>query len=68
MLTSTISTLGIPVQTVILLPSENAECGMPIQLARCLECGAPIGGNNHQVVEGVVRATAMENGENLLDS
>lgn len=31
-----------------------------MQLARCPECGAAVGGSNHQAVEGVTRATAME--------
>ena len=29
-----------------------AECGMPMQLARCPECGAPIGSTNHREVAG----------------
>ena len=29
-------------------------------LARCPECGAPVGGQSHQAVEGVTRATYME--------
>lgn len=32
-----------------------------MQLARCPECGAPVGGQGHQPVEGVTRATDMEN-------
>ena len=32
-----------------------------MQLARCPECGAPVGGRGHQAVEGVTRATDMEN-------
>lgn len=36
------------------------ECGMPMQLARCPECGAPIGGTNHREVAGVTRAEEME--------
>ena len=31
-----------------------------MELARCPECGAPVGGQSHQVVEGVTRATEME--------
>jgi hypothetical protein len=31
-----------------------------MELARCPECGAPIGGQSHQAVDGVVRATNME--------
>lgn len=28
------------------------ECGMPMQEARCIECGLPVGGRNHAFVEG----------------
>ncbi len=33
---------------------------MPMEEARCPECGARVGGRNHQAVEGVTRATDME--------
>ena len=33
---------------------------MPMEEARCPECGARVGGRNHQAVEGVTRATNME--------
>jgi hypothetical protein len=33
---------------------------MPMEQARCPECGAPIGGQNHTAVEGVSRAREME--------
>lgn len=33
---------------------------MPTEVARCPECGARIGGQNHQAVEGVSRAEEME--------
>jgi hypothetical protein len=36
------------------------ECGMPMEEARCAECGARIGGRNHQMVAGMSRATDME--------
>lgn len=36
------------------------ECGMPMQRARCPECQAPIGGQNHMLAEGVSRDTNME--------
>lgn len=36
------------------------ECGMPMELARCPECGAPVGGLNHQSTAGVTRAEQME--------
>ena len=35
---------------------------MPMQLARCPECGAPVGGQSHQAVEGVTRATTRSEG------
>lgn len=43
-------------------PSQFAigECGMPMQLARCPECGQPVGGQSHTAVAGVSRATEME--------
>ncbi|CAK7197833.1 hypothetical protein SEUCBS139899_000482 [Sporothrix eucalyptigena] len=36
------------------------ECGMPMEQARCNECGAPVGGQHHINVEGVQRADAIE--------
>ncbi|KAF1833598.1 P-loop containing nucleoside triphosphate hydrolase protein [Decorospora gaudefroyi] len=42
-------------------PFAIGECGMPMQLARCPECGAPVGGQGHTAVAGVSRATEMEN-------
>ena len=33
---------------------------MPMEQARCPECGAPVGGENHRAVEGVTRAMDME--------
>lgn len=41
-------------------PFAIGECGMPMQLARCPECGAPVGGQNHEAVAGMTRATNME--------
>lgn len=35
-------------------------CGMPMERARCGECGAGIGGSNHVAVEGVRSATGLE--------
>jgi hypothetical protein len=35
-------------------------CGMPMEEARCPECGARIGGHDHTLVEGVVRADDLE--------
>lgn len=36
------------------------ECGMAMELARCPECGAPVGGENHRPVEGVQHAHEIE--------
>ena len=33
---------------------------MPMEVARCPECGARIGGQGHQAVAGVTRAENME--------
>ncbi|UPX11033.1 uncharacterized protein EKO05_0001659 [Ascochyta rabiei] len=41
-------------------PFAIGECGMPMQLARCPECGEPVGGQGHQAVAGVTRAVNME--------
>ncbi|KAL4865893.1 hypothetical protein BDV12DRAFT_210786 [Aspergillus spectabilis] len=41
-------------------PFAIGNCGMPMEQARCPECGAPIGGQNHTAVEGVTRALEME--------
>ncbi|KAF5861160.1 hypothetical protein ETB97_000534 [Aspergillus alliaceus] len=41
-------------------PLAIGECGMPMEQARCPECGAPIGGQNHTAVEGVSRPQEME--------
>jgi len=41
-------------------PFAIGECGMPMELARCPECDAPIGGQYHTSVEGVTRAELME--------
>ncbi|PGH03096.1 hypothetical protein GX51_04283 [Blastomyces parvus] len=41
-------------------PFTIGECGMPMEQARCPECVAPIGGQNHQAVEGVRHATEIE--------
>lgn len=41
-------------------PFAIGECGMPMELARCPECNAPIGGQNHEFVQGATRATEME--------
>ncbi|KAL3444860.1 hypothetical protein BJX65DRAFT_319748 [Aspergillus insuetus] len=41
-------------------PFAVGECGMPMELARCPECGAQVGGQHHRPAEGVSRATQME--------
>lgn len=32
------------------------DCGMPMELARCPECGAQVGGQDHSPAAGVRRA------------
>ncbi|KAG8158268.1 hypothetical protein KVR01_012029 [Diaporthe batatas] len=41
-------------------PFTVGECGMPMQQARCPECGSPVGGQNHAPAEGVRRADGIE--------
>ncbi|TVY17442.1 E3 ubiquitin-protein ligase [Lachnellula arida] len=41
-------------------PFTIGECGMPMQTSRCPQCGSPVGGQNHQAVGGVTRATDLE--------
>lgn len=41
-------------------PFTIGECGMPMQTATCPQCGATVGGTNHQAVAGVTRATDLE--------
>ncbi|KAL8794128.1 MAG: hypothetical protein Q9195_003313 [Heterodermia aff. obscurata] len=41
-------------------PFTVGECGMPMETSVCPQCGAPVGGQSHQSVEGVVRATDIE--------
>lgn len=36
------------------------ECGIPMEQARCPECGKPIGGRKHIALAGVIRAADME--------
>lgn len=42
-------------------PFTIGECGMPMERARCPECGAPVGGSSHVPAEGVQRAHSIEN-------
>lgn len=37
------------------------ECGMPMERARCPECGEPVGGQSHQPAEGVSRTAEFDN-------
>ncbi|KAF8250326.1 P-loop containing nucleoside triphosphate hydrolase protein [Wilcoxina mikolae CBS 423.85] len=41
-------------------PFTVGECGMPMQLARCSECDAPVGGQSHMPTAGVTRAADLE--------
>ncbi|VUC25866.1 unnamed protein product [Clonostachys rosea] len=41
-------------------PFTIGECGMPMEQARCPECNAPIGGQNHEAVGGMRHATEIE--------
>ncbi|PQE31572.1 NF-X1 finger and helicase domain protein [Rutstroemia sp. NJR-2017a WRK4] len=41
-------------------PFTVGECGMPMVTSQCPQCGSPIGGQDHQAVDGVRRATDLE--------
>lgn len=41
-------------------PFTIGECGMAMQMSVCPECGEPVGGQNHQAVEGVTHARDLE--------
>jgi hypothetical protein len=41
-------------------PFTVGECGMPMEASQCPQCGSPIGGRNHQAVDGVRPATDLE--------
>ncbi len=41
-------------------PFTVGECGMPMATSTCPQCGSPVGGTNHQAVEGVRRADDLE--------
>lgn len=41
-------------------PFTIGECGMAMEMARCPECDAPVGGSNHQTAEGVEHDRDME--------
>ncbi|KAI1205905.1 uncharacterized protein F4807DRAFT_246245 [Annulohypoxylon truncatum] len=42
-------------------PFTVGECGMPMEQARCPECGAAVGGYDHRPVDGVRHADDIEN-------
>ncbi|KAJ3150006.1 hypothetical protein HDU89_003463 [Geranomyces variabilis] len=41
-------------------PFTVGECGMPMERARCPECGSPVGGAHHRPDAGVTRAAEFE--------
>ncbi|KAH7349638.1 AAA domain-containing protein [Plectosphaerella cucumerina] len=41
-------------------PFTVGECGMPMELARCPECGGAVGGQHHTPAAGVQHATDMD--------
>ncbi|KAJ3528590.1 hypothetical protein NM208_g10130 [Fusarium decemcellulare] len=41
-------------------PFAIGDCGMPTEIARCPECGEPVGGVDHRPLHGVSRAEQME--------
>jgi hypothetical protein len=41
-------------------PFTIGECGMPMETSRCPQCGSPVGGHDHQTIDGVRRATDLE--------
>ncbi|KAG9842726.1 hypothetical protein KCU98_g8248, partial [Aureobasidium melanogenum] len=41
-------------------PFTVGECGMPMQRARCPQCGEVVGGQHHQAAEGVTHAGDIE--------
>ncbi|KAI9097310.1 hypothetical protein DFS34DRAFT_593977 [Phlyctochytrium arcticum] len=43
-------------------PFTVGECGLPMELAKCPECGAQVGGQRHQPVAGVTRDVRMDTG------
>lgn len=41
-------------------PFTIGECGGAVQMSRCPECGAAVGGRGHQTADGVTRAVDLE--------
>jgi hypothetical protein len=45
-----------------IVENEQVEASVgPMEQARCLECEAPIGGQDHQAVQGVLMALTRDN-------
>jgi hypothetical protein len=42
-------------------PFTIGECSGAMELSRCPECGAAVGGQHHQTTAGVTRASDLEN-------
>jgi hypothetical protein len=41
-------------------PFTIGECGMPMETSKCPQCGSRVGGQDHQAVGGVTRATDLD--------
>jgi len=41
-------------------PFTVGECGMPMQTSRCPQCGATVGGRNHEAADGVTHAADID--------
>ncbi|EGU88984.1 hypothetical protein FOXB_00496 [Fusarium oxysporum f. sp. conglutinans Fo5176] len=48
-------------------PFAVGDCGMSTEVARCRECGAPVGGTNPRPLDGVTRAEGMETEETVTE-
>ncbi|EXK85316.1 hypothetical protein FOQG_10676 [Fusarium oxysporum f. sp. raphani 54005] len=48
-------------------PFAVGDCGMSTEVARCRECGAPVGGTNPRPLDGVTRAEEMETEETVTE-
>lgn len=48
-------------------PFTIGECGGPMQVSTCPECGAPVGGQRHMAADGVTRAHDLESGMSRLN-
>jgi len=47
-------------------PFTIGECGMPMKISQCPQCGSQVGGRNHQAVGGVRSAADLERQYNQL--